>query len=212
MSRERLAAAAVCGVLALALSGCGVQPTGVNVAVPTAITVEQSSPSSAVTPSGPLFPARLFLTTKTGALVAVTRQISTKVNDSELVRQLAAPATTEESNDLLFSVVPPDTTIQATGVLAHEYNVRSVKPLSATALSQIACTLDVYWLLHPTAGLQASTKLIAQGVPNPKFDDCTSYAPIAANEAAAFPSQVSVTSPAPGGKVQPSIGPTAKTP
>jgi len=99
MRRVHAVAAGV-AVLALALAGCGVQPTGVNVASGNPISATQNSPSSSPTATGPTFPVRLFLTSR-GTLVPVTRQVGGKPSSAQVIYWLQHPDSRNPSTHII---------------------------------------------------------------------------------------------------------------
>jgi hypothetical protein len=187
---RRVHAAAV-GIAALlvALTGCGVQPTGVNVASANPISAAQNTPSSSPAATGPTYPVRLFLTSR-GTLVPVTRSVGDKPSIMGVIDQIRQPVSADESELGYTTSVPPDLVLKPT-TLAHEYIAS--RPLTPTAVNQIVCTLDVYWLQHPDNRTNPSTHIIVPGQSYGGFDDCLSYAPMAAGQTGVYPSTATPT-------------------
>jgi hypothetical protein len=101
--------------------------------------------------------------------VPATRTTQIKPSVNELVRQLAVLP--EEGG--LQTEVPPGIVLEPTNV-GHQFHVLNVKSLTPTAQSQIACTLDQYWIQNPTPNLQPTTQLIVGGLTY-NWDGCEKW-------------------------------------
>jgi hypothetical protein len=199
MSRTKLratllAATAAIGVLALTLTGCGVQSTGVHVAMSAPISAVTAKPSASAPAAGSGFPVQLFLTYRNNQLIQVTRYVSDRPNETTILAELAKPLTKNESDNGYLTDVPTDLILQPSGRLAHEYVGKSQTPLNPAGSLQIICSLDVYWNLHPD-NRQPSTQLIVNGKTIP-FDDCPNYTRTLTDQpAGAFPTAVKTAAP-----------------
>lgn len=174
--RTRLAAAALAaGGLALALTGCGIQSTGVH-PVPMAepITVGAGTPSASSAPAGTAtYPVQIFLTSH-NQLVPVTRYITEQPTPAAILAEFTKPLSKEEVESGYATAVPTDLRLSPSVKLAHLYTGSSTRPLVPPGPLQIICSLDVYWYQH-SDGLNPSTELVVNSQTIP-FDDCQSYA------------------------------------
>jgi hypothetical protein len=155
-------AAAVCAVLTA--GGCGVQPTGVNVAQNEPLgTYPASSPQSAQ-PSQYPYTVSLFLfsSINKGGGAMINRPVTAESGPSDLLNQLAM-LTADEKLDEYTTYVPAGITIKPTSQ-AHMYYVFSPIRLGPLAQQQLTCTLDQWWIQHPdsTGAIRPTTRLIFQ--------------------------------------------------
>lgn len=163
------AAAAALAAVALAASGCGVQPTGVNVAQAAPFTASGSSTSQEPSQVPEPFQMVLYFIPETGGLPRQTVRASAKpatgIND--LLQQLKTP-----NDPTLVTYVPEDLQLIPTSN-AHQYTVESDTKVGGVALDQLACTFSYYWRQHPDKGAAPSVSFIMPYGGNPtQWSDC----------------------------------------
>jgi hypothetical protein len=182
---RRVAVAALLAVgLALTAGGCGVQPTGVNVAQTAPFSNSQASSSQSASRHVPTYPVQLFLYPATsGTPREVTRYIdSPPTSVIDLAYQLRDAAQAQAEGYTTW--VPPDLVLEPTS-RAHEYRVLSDSKVLPSALYQLVCTFDQYWQQHPSDGQNASTQfLYPNNFPN-GWQDCLDLLPSTAPSKAA---------------------------
>jgi hypothetical protein len=158
--RRRWAIAAAAAAAVLAAGGCGVQPTGVNVA--RIDPFGASPPSSPETASPSLYPYTvslfLFSTINKGPGTMINRAIENAPSAMSLPDELARLSGDEQA-DQYTTYVPQGVTLKPAD-LAHEYYVYSPTTLGPLALQQLTCTFDQWWIQHPQPGIRATTRLI----------------------------------------------------
>jgi hypothetical protein len=148
LGRTVLAGAVAIG-FATAVSGCGVQPTSVNVAQSSPFDFMSSSSSqSAATPQG-TFSVSLFLLPRLTRLPGsmVVRLVDTQVQPMDLPA-LLAEGSPYSQDEQYTSSVPAGITLKETNS-KHQYYLSSPVPLTTLAVQQLTCTFDQYWLANP---------------------------------------------------------------
>jgi hypothetical protein len=162
-ARRRRAAGGIAAAVAAVLTagGCGVQPTGVNVAQTEPFGAYSSSSPRSALPSQYPYTVSLFLFSsinKGGAMI--NRPVKTESGPADLLNQLAM-LTADEALDQYTTYVPPGITIKQTQQ-AHMYYVFTPVYLKPLARQQLTCTLDQWWVQHPdpTGAIRPSTRLI----------------------------------------------------
>ena len=175
--RSTLAAAAASALLC-GVAACGVQPTGVHVTAGGPITLDPSSPTS--TSSGPnagqyTFFLFLWKGKSTSIVTPVMRTADHDLSPMELLDALGY-VNEDEVSDGYATYVPPALSehLPQTRQL-HQY--QTTEPLNSAAVTQMVCTLDLYWSLHPTrtrrstpaprSPARASTPSGTTAAPNP---------------------------------------------
>jgi hypothetical protein len=148
----------------LAAGGCGVQPTGVNVAENEPLGASSSSSPQSAQPSQYPYTVSLFLfsSINKGGGAMINRPVTAQSGPADLLNQLAM-LTADEKLDQYTTYVPAGITIKQTPQ-AHMYYVNSPIKLSPLAQQQLTCTLDQWWIQHPdpTGAIRPSTRLIFQ--------------------------------------------------
>ena len=162
-ARRRWAVGGVVAAL-LAAGGCGVQPTGVNVAENEPLGAYSSSSPQSAQPSQYPYTVSLFLfsSINKGGGAMINRPVMTESGPADLLNQLAM-LTADEKLDQYTTYVPAGITIKQTPQ-AHMYYVYTPVKLSPLAQQQLTCTLDQWWVQHPdpTGAIRPSTRLIFQ--------------------------------------------------
>lgn len=174
--RVPLAAAAAAGLLA-GLSACGVQTTGVHVSAPGPVTLDGAVPSSSASDAGAgQYSYYLFLWhgKSVGSVTAVMRTADHDLSPTEIVNALGA-VNEDESADGYTTQVPYQFGAQLQ-TTKEKHSYQSVEPLTSAALTQVVCTLDLYWVQHPDPDqrINTSTKISGVGIGYPIWDDCKS--------------------------------------
>jgi hypothetical protein len=187
-------AAAVAVAAATAVSGCGVQSTGVNVASTSPFSVPSTSSSpSASTAGGGSQAVTVYLMSKglgypRQATRYVRKQPASPLDLLSLMQD--EEVTAEERANSLVTYVTDDIRLEPTGKHAHEYQIFSDEKPTTTALRQMACTFDLYWRMHPD-GQNPSTQFILPSGYENGWDDCAvlfgETAPPAASKPAKMP-------------------------
>ena len=148
----------------LAAGGCGVQPTGVNVAENEPLGASSSSSPQSAQPSQYPYTVSLFLfsSINKGGGAMINRPVTAQSGPADLLNQLAM-LTADEKLDQYTTYVPPGITIRPTPQ-AHMYIVTSPTKLGPLAQQQLTCTLDQWWIQHPdlTGAIRPTTRLIFQ--------------------------------------------------
>lgn len=160
------------GVAAL-VSGCGVQPTGVNIAQTEPFGSSTSSSSQSSVPAKGTYPVMLFLFSKfnKGPGTMVVRMVPGPPKPMDLLALVAEGSPYAEDGQYT-SYVPPGITLKET-TARHQYIVSSPSPLSPLAVQQLACTFDQYWLANPdpNRSVGPTTYFIGDGL-DTKWQDC----------------------------------------
>ena len=160
--RRRWAIAAGAAAAVLAVGGCGVQPTGVNVARIDPFGASPPSSPQTASPSQYPYTVSLFLfsTINKGPGTMITRPVQNAPAPMSLPDELAILSADEQA-DQYTTYVPPGITLKPTQQ-AHEYFVYSPAPLGPLALQQLTCTFDQWWIQHPDPNpqIRATTRLI----------------------------------------------------
>jgi hypothetical protein len=173
---RRVAAAALLAVgFALAVSGCGVQSTGVNVAQTEPFSTAAPNSSMSASPLAQRYPVRLFLfPAAAGSPREVTRYVSAQPKSAIDLAYILRNQP-QEDEDGYINKVPADLTLEQTSN-AHEYRITSTSPVPPAALYQLVCTLDQYWQ-DRSDGHTASTQfLYPASFPN-GWQDCLNLLP-----------------------------------
>ncbi|WP_194907683.1 hypothetical protein [Catenulispora rubra] len=159
---RRWAIAAGAAVAVLAVGGCGVQPTGVNVARVEPFGASPSSSPETASPSQYPYTVSLFMfsTINKGPGTMISRSVPNAPGPMSLPDELATLSADEQA-DQYTTYVPPGITLKPAD-LAHEYYVFSPTPLGPLALQQLTCTFDQWWIQHPDPNpqIRATTRLI----------------------------------------------------
>lgn len=170
----RVAAAGLTIALAALVSGCGVQPTGVNVADVVPFNASTSSSSLSAEPSQGSYPVKLYLFSKLnkGPGTMVQRMVPIAPGPMDLL-SLVAEGSPYAEDGQYTSHVPPGITLSKTSA-GHQYIISSPSPLSPVALQQLACTFDQYWLEHPDPNrtVGPTTRFIGDGL-DTRWQDCS---------------------------------------
>jgi hypothetical protein len=169
--RRAAAAAIVATGLALLASGCGVQPTGVNVAQTEPFNIPGSSSSQTVSPSRLNYEVDLFLYPTTNGLAKpVVRRVGSPAESiSSLLEQLKTVTEDEAANGLV-TYVPQDLQLMPTSN-AHQYQVVTARKINTFAQQQLACTFSWYWRQHPDGQLPSSQFIFPNGT-HTDWSDC----------------------------------------
>jgi hypothetical protein len=168
-------AAAAASALLCGLAACGVQPTGVHVTTGGPITLDPSSPASASSgPSAGQYTFFLFLWKgkSTSIVTPVMRTADHELSPLELLDALGY-VNEDEVSDGYATYVPPSLTEHLTPTRQlHQY--QTTEALNSSAVTQMVCTLDLYWSIHPDPNPQinASTEITGPGI-YPSWDDCS---------------------------------------
>lgn len=172
--RSALAAAATVAVLC-GLAACGVQPTGVHATAGGPITLDSSSPTSASAAAGAggfTFFLFLYRGNSTSSVTPVMRTADHDLTPIELVDALGQVNEDEISDGYATSVPAALSKHLSQTRQLHQY--QSTEELNTAAVTQMVCTLDLYWSLHPDPNpqIQDSTEIISPGI-YPQWDDCS---------------------------------------
>ncbi|MFL6115289.1 MAG: hypothetical protein ACJ786_28660 [Catenulispora sp.] len=168
-------AVTVAVAVATAVGGCGVQPTGVNVASTTLFSVSGSSGSpSASTAGGGSQAVTIYLMSKglgypREAVRYVPKPPTSPLDLLSLLKD--EEVTSDDRANNLVTYVTDDIRLAPTGRQAHEFQIFSDQKPSTTALRQMACTFDLYWRAHPD-GQNFSTQFILPSGYENGWDDC----------------------------------------
>jgi hypothetical protein len=173
MMRLPRAVAALALAIAAFVSGCGVQPTGVNIAQTEPIDAGPSSSSLSSVPSQGAYPVSLFLFSKfnKGPGSMVVRMVPIPPGPMDLPSLIAEGSPYVEDGQYTSSV-PPGITLKETSA-RHQYVVSSPTPLTPPAVQQLACTFDQYWLANPdkNKSVGPTTYFIGKGL-DTGWQDC----------------------------------------
>ena len=173
MRRAQALAAVAVGFGVLAAAGCGVQPTGVNIAQTEPFEPGTTSSSQSAPPSQGSYVVQLYLFPRLikAPGTMVVRSVVSAVTPLTLPSLLATDSGYSQ-DDQFTSYVPAGITVRPTQN-AHEYVLTSPTPLGLLAEQQLYCTFDQYWLTHkdPANPLNPSTKFIGDGL-NTVWQDC----------------------------------------
>jgi hypothetical protein len=189
-----VAAIASCVVLALAVGGCGVQSTGINIAQTEPFDATGPSSPESASPSQNAYSVSLFLFSNVnkGPGDMITRAVPNAPTLMDLPNLLAS-LTTDEQTGGYTTYVPAGIVLKPTEQ-AHQYVISSTQPVSLLALNQLTCTMDQYWLEHPdlNSAIRPTTRLIVPGSYDTHWQDCSDG--IVPNSSATPPSRT----PSPG--------------
>lgn len=167
------AVTALAVAVAALVSGCGVQPTGVNIAQTEPFGGGTSSSSQSALPSQGNFPVTLFLFSKLnrGPGSMVTRMVPIDPKPMDLPSLIAEGSPYAEDGQYTSSV-PAGISLKETSA-KHQYIVSSPSPLSISAVQQLYCTFDQYWLTHPdpNKSVGPTTYFIGKGL-DTGWQDC----------------------------------------
>ena len=168
---RRLARAAVAATsLALVATGCGVQPTGVNIAQAGPFSASGTSSSQEPSQSAAQYQMVLYFIPATNGLPRQSVRYVTKpiTGVGDLLEQLKSP-----DDPTLVTWVPQDLQLVPTSN-AHQYAVQSEEKLNSAAQEQLACTFSYYWRQHPDPGAEPSISFILPGsFAGTTWNDCT---------------------------------------
>lgn len=172
---KAIAVASAAAALALTAAGCGVQPTGVNIAQTEPFGESSASSPQTVSPSQYPYTVSVFLfsSVNRGPGTMINRPVAKQPDPMDLPNELAQLSNDEELAQYT-TYVPPGLTFKATDQ-AHMYIVNSPTKLGALALQQLYCTFDQWWIGHPDTH-NPSTRLIVQspgGDTDTYWQDCT---------------------------------------
>lgn len=163
--RHRWAVGAAAGAAVLAVGGCGVQPTGVNVAQTEPFGGASSSSTQSESPAQHPYTVSLFLfsSVNKGPGTMINRPIENAPTTMDLPNQLAK-LTTDESLDQYATYVPAGIVMKPITQQAHMYVVYSPTKLGPLAQQQLWCTFDQWWIQHPdpNPSIHPATRLIFQ--------------------------------------------------
>lgn len=158
--RRRAAIGVVAAAAVLAAGGCGVQPSGVNIAQTEPFGEPSSSSAQAVPPTQYPYTVSLFLfsSINKGPGAMINRPVQTAPGVMDLPNQLAR-LTADESLDQYATYVPAGIVLKPTAQ-AHMYTVFSPTKLGPLAQQQLTCTFDQWWLQHPVPAIRPTTRLV----------------------------------------------------
>lgn len=164
--------AVVAAGVGLLAGGCGVQSTGVNVAQTVPFNAGATSSSQQASPSQGIYPVSLFLFPRTnkGPGAMVVRAVGNAPTAMDLPGLLAETSPLAQ-DDQYTSYVPAGITLKKTQN-AHEYYLFSDVPLASSAVLQLTCTFDQYWLAHPQAGIRPTTRFHLENGEDTQWQDC----------------------------------------
>jgi hypothetical protein len=157
--RRGKAVAVAAAAVALFATGCGVQPTGVNIAQTEPFGESPSSSPQSVSPSQYPYTVSVFLISSInkGPGTMINRPVATAPSLADLPNQLAQLSADEQVQQYT-TYVPPGVTIKP-GDQAHEFYVSSPTRLGTLAQQQLYCTFDQWWIQHRD-NRNPSTRLI----------------------------------------------------
>ena len=171
--RGRAIAAVAIGIAALT-AGCGVQPTGVNIAKTEPFNAGTPSSSESVAPSQGSYKVSLFLYSRLnkGPGTMVDRWVGSEPTPADLPALLSEDSPLAQ-DDQYTSYVPAGITLKPTAQ-AHMYYLISPKPVDLRVLQQLYCTFDQYWLAHPdkNSSLRPSIRFLLPGGGDTSWQDC----------------------------------------
>jgi hypothetical protein len=170
-----LLAAVASAALLGGLTGCGVQTTGVHISSPGPVTLDGAVPSSPAADAGSgQYSYYLFLWhgKSVGSVTPVLRTTDHDLSPAELVDELGS-INEDESADGYTTQVPYRLGQQLLQT-KEKHSYQSMEPLTTAALTQVVCTLDLYWVQHPDPDrtIRPSTKISGAGITYPIWDDC----------------------------------------
>lgn len=170
--RRRWAISAAASAAVLAVGGCGVQSTGVNVAQTEPIGASSSSIQQSESPTPYAYTVSLFLfsSINKGPGVMINRPVASVSGPMDLLAQLAT-LTADEKLDQYTTYVPAGITFKPTSQ-AHMYIVDSPSKLGGLALQQLTCTFDQWWIGHPDNQHPSTRLIVADTGEDTQWQDC----------------------------------------
>lgn len=174
--RRPLLVGAVAIGLATVVTGCGVQPTGLNYAQESPFDFTSSSSAQSLSPPKGTFSVQLFLFPRLnqgpGSMVARLVDVDPKPMDLPALIAKDSPYAQDEQ---YTSYVPAGITLKETNN-KHEYLLSSPSPVSPLAVQQLTCTFDQYWLSNPDPNrtVGPATRFIGPGLDS-GWQDCTDW-------------------------------------
>lgn len=179
--RRAVLAALAAASLLWGTAACGVQTTGVHISAAGPVTLDSATPTASASVAGSgQFTYYVFLWhgETTGNVSAVMRSADHEMSWPEIVDSLASTTDDEVSQGFTTQVPYQLGEALLPTKQKHAYQVVEGVPeitISPATLTQVVCTLDLYWVLHPDPdpAIKASTWIAGGGITYPGWDDCS---------------------------------------